>query len=241
MPQDPQAAPHLSVVIPAYDEEDRLPPTLEKVLEYLEERGESFEVLVVDDGSSDDTSGAALVFAERGVRVLALGQNRGKGAAIRHGVLESLGEDVLLTDADLSTPIEDLERLEPHLEAAPVVIGSRAVDDADVAVRQPFYREWMGKTFNLLIRLAGIVGLKDTQCGFKLLRGDVARELCTHLVTDGFAYDVELVWLARELGYEVREVGVTWVNSPTSKVSVLADPPKMLLEIVRFRWLHRGL
>lgn len=241
MPQAPQEAPDLSVVIPAYDEEDRLPPTLEKVLAFLESRGESFEVLVVDDGSSDDTSGAALAFAERGVRVLALGQNRGKGAAIRHGVLESLGRQVLLTDADLSTPIEDLERLEPRLEAAPVVIGSRAVDDADVAVRQPFYREWMGKVFNRLIRLAGIVGLKDTQCGFKLLRGDVARDLCTRLVTDGFAYDVELVWLAHRLGHEVREVGVRWVNSPTSKVSVWADPPKMLLEIARFRWLHRGL
>lgn len=240
----PVQRPALSVVIPAYNEEKRLRPSLEKVLGFLEarrdERGDGFEVLVVDDGSSDTTATEALAFADRGVRVLALDRNQGKGAALRRGVLESLGEAVLLSDADLSTPIADLAKLEPHLDRAPVVLGSRAVADSDVALHQPLYREIMGKTFNLMIRLLGVGGIHDTQCGFKLLRGDVARTVFERMVTPGFAFDVEMVWLARRMGHEVAEVGVTWRNAPGSSVNPLLDPPKMLLEILRFRWKHRG-
>lgn len=240
-------APALSVVIPAYNEEKRLRPSLEKVLGFLEARrdaqGDDFELLVVDDGSRDDTAAEALAFADRGVRVLALDRNQGKGAALRCGVLESRGDTVLLCDADLSTPIEDLEKLEPHLKGrggeAAAVLGSRAVADSDVALHQPLYRELMGKTFNLMIRLGGVGGIRDTQCGFKLLRGDVARQIFERMVTPGFAFDVELVWLARRLGHEVVEVGVTWRNAPGSSVNVFLDPPKMLLEIVRFRLAHR--
>ena len=236
--------PALSVVIPAYNEEKRLRPSLDKVLRYLEarrdDRGEDFELLVVDDGSSDGTAAEALAFAERGVRVLALDRNQGKGAALRRGVLESRGDRVLLSDADLSTPIEDVEKLEPRLDAVPVVLGSRAVSDSDVAVHQPFYREIMGKTFNLMIRMLGVGGIRDTQCGFKLLRGDVARAVFERMVTPGFAFDVEMVWLARRMGHEVAEVGVTWRDAPGSSVNPLLDPPKMLLEILRFRWKHRG-
>lgn len=236
--------PALSVVIPAYNEEKRLRPSLEKVLGFLEarrvERGDEFELLVVDDGSSDATATEALAFADRGVRVLALDRNQGKGAALRRGVLESLGEAVLISDADLSTPIEDVAKLEPHLDRAPVVLGSRAVADSDVALHQPLYREIMGKTFNLMIRLLGVGGIHDTQCGFKLLRGDVARSVFERMVTPGFAFDVEMVWLARRMGHEVAEVGVTWRNAPGSSVNPLLDPPKMLLEILRFRWKHRG-
>ena len=230
-----------SVVIPAYNEEGRLGETLEKVLSFLRSRGDRFEVLVADDGSADATAEVARGFADRDVRVLQLGHNQGKGAALRLGVLASRGRRVLLSDADLSTPIDDLERLEQHLDDAEVVLGSRAVDGARITQRQPFYRELMGKTFNKLIRLAGVRGIQDTQCGFKLLDGEAARAIFQRVVTPGFAYDVELVWLARRLGYRVVEVGVSWHNSPSSRVQPLLDPPKMLLEIARFRWLHRGL
>lgn len=237
-------APALSVVIPAYNEQKRLRPSLEKVLGFLDRRraetGDEYEVLVVDDGSSDDTAAEALAFADRGVRVLALGHNKGKGAALRCGVLESRGDSVLISDADFSTPIEDLDKLEPHLGEAPVVLGSRAVADSNVALHQPLYREIMGKTFNLMIRMLGVGGIHDTQCGFKLLRGDVARQVFESMVTPGFAFDVELVWLARRFGHRVIEVGVTWRNAPGSSVNPLLDPPKMLLEILRFRWKHRG-
>jgi dolichyl-phosphate beta-glucosyltransferase len=234
-------SPALSVVIPAYNEERRLRPTLERVVEYLAARGDAFEVLVVDDGSTDQTAAEALSFADRGVRVLALGHNQGKGAALRSGVLESRGDMVLLCDADLSTPIEDIAKLEPHLGTAALVLGSRSVADSDVARHQPFYRELMGKVFNLLIRLGGVGGIHDTQCGFKLVRGDVGRELFERMVTPGFAFDVELVWLARFFGHGVAEVGVTWRDAPGSSVNVWLDPPKMLLEIARFRFKHRGL
>jgi dolichyl-phosphate beta-glucosyltransferase len=230
----------ISVVIPAYEEAARLGASLERVLAYLEARGDDFEVLVVDDGSRDATAAAAEAFAARGVRVLRLPENRGKGAALRTGVLASRGRRVLLTDADLSTPIADLERLEPHLAAAPVVIGSRAVDGSELELRQPLYRELMGKTFNKLVQLLALRGLSDTQCGFKLLDGELARDLFADLTVDRFAYDVELLWLARRRGHRVAEVGVRWSNSPQSRVSPLRDSLQMLGDLVTMRWRHRG-
>ena len=178
--------------------------------------------------------------AGRGVRVLRLPENRGKGAALRTGVAATHGARVLLTDADLSTPIADLERLEPHLAAAPVVIGSRAVAGSDLVRRQPLYRELMGKTFNRIVQLLALRGLHDTQCGFKLLDGAVARGLFADLTIDRFAYDVELLWLARRRGHRIVEVGVRWANSPLSRVSPLTDSLQMLVDVARIRWRHRG-
>lgn len=243
LPGRGRSAPELSVVVPAYDEAARLRPTLERVVDYLRAEGRSFEVLVVDDGSRDDT----MAVARRVVRdlpapevlVLSLGVNRGKGAALRTGVLASQGRRVLLTDADLSTPIEDLAKLEPHLETAPVVLGSRAVAESEITRHQPFYRELMGKIFNRIIRLVGVRGIRDTQCGFKLLDGEVARDLFAALTIDRFAYDVELVWLARRRGHRAAEVGVTWHNSPESRVSAVKDSASMLLDVLRFRRQHR--
>lgn len=231
----------LSVVIPAYNEEARLGATLERILAYLGERDLDFEVLVADDGSRDGTGAVATTFDGRGVHLLRAPHNQGKGAATQRGVLASRGRQVLLTDADLSTPIEDLAVLEPHLANAALVLGSRAVASSRLTRRQPLYRELMGKTFNKLIRLLGVGGLADTQCGFKLLDGAVARQVFAVLVTPGFAYDVELVWLTRYFGHRVVEVGVTWANSPDSRVRPLIDPALMIFEIFRFRWLHRSL
>lgn len=227
--------PELSVVIPAYNEASRLGPSLEKVLEYFEGRGTPFEVLVVDDGSEDATPRIARRFLGRQLWLLELPVNRGKGAALRHGVVASRGERVLLCDADLSTPIEELERLEPHLEEADIVLGSRAADGARIEERQPLYRELMGKTFNLIIRVLGFGEFRDTQCGFKLLRGEVARELFPALTVDRFAYDVELVVDAQRRGYKVVEVGVAWHDSPTSRVRPLKDSWRMLTDVVRLR------
>jgi dolichyl-phosphate beta-glucosyltransferase len=232
--------PAVSVVIPAYNEAERLGLTLRRVLDYLARRGHSYELLVVDDGSRDDTPLVAERFAREGVALLRHARNRGKGAALRTGVLATRGARVLLSDADLSTPIEDLARLEPRLAEADLVLGSRAVAGARIEEHQPLYRELMGKTFNLLIRLLGVRGLRDTQCGFKLLDGEVARELFAAVQVDGFAYDVELVWLARRRGYHVTEVGVTWSNSPASRVHPLRDPLRMLRDIVLMRYRHRG-
>lgn len=232
--------PDLSVVIPAYNEEPRLGPSLEKALAYLDARGLAREIVVVDDGSADRTCEVAQAFSDRGVRALRQEPNQGKGAAVKLGVLASRGRRVLLSDADFSTPIGELPKLEARLGEAEIVIGSRAVAGAEVRVHQPFYRELMGKTFNKMIRLAGVGGLADTQCGFKLFDGDVAREVFAAVTTPGFAFDVEMIWLARRHGYRVAEVGVVWINSPASRVRPLVDPPRMILEILRFRWRHRS-
>ncbi len=225
----------LSVVIPAFNEARRLGPSLDRALDYLEWRGASFEVLVVDDGSGDATGEVAAAYADRGVRLLTHAVNRGKGAALRTGVLASVGERVLLSDADFSTPIEDLTKLERRLPEAELVLGSRAVAGAELRERQPLYRELMGKTFNLLIRLLGVRGLHDTQCGFKLVRGDVGRQLFAEMVIDGFAYDVEMVWLAQRHGYRVVEVGVVWANSAASTVDPIRSSLQMIRDVILLR------
>lgn len=230
----------ISVVIPAYNEAERLGSTLERAVEYLSRRNLSYEVLVVDDGSRDRTIQVAEAFADRGVRVIRHERNRGKGAAIKTGLLASQGAEVLLSDADASTPIEELAKLERRLPEAPVVLGSRAVAGADIRQHQPFYREVMGKTFNLIIRVAGVRGLNDTQCGFKLLEGEAARRIGAALTIDGFAYDVELVFLARRLGYKVVEVGVVWVDSPDSRVDPVRSSLAMLRDVFRMRIRHSG-
>jgi dolichyl-phosphate beta-glucosyltransferase len=228
----------LSIVIPAYNESRRLGPSLRRVVDYLRQSGTEYEVLVVDDGSTDGTAEVAGAFAAEGVRVLRQDVNRGKGAVIKVGVLASRGREVLLLDADLSTPIEDIEKLRPRLADAEVVLGSRSVEGSDILTHQPFYRELMGRTFNFIIQIVGVRGLRDTQCGFKLLDGDVARRLFAELQIQRFAYDVELVWLARRHGYRVVEVGVRWADSPSSKVNPLTDSSRMFWDVMALRWRY---
>jgi len=230
----------LSVVIPAYNEARRLGSTLDRVVEYLQGLGVRHEVLVVDDGSTDGTAALVEAHPGDGVRLVRQPENRGKGAALRRGVAESRGRRVLLCDADLSTPIEELPALERRLDAgAGVAIGSRGVEGSDVRRHQPVYRELMGKTFNRFIRLLGVRGFADTQCGFKLLHGEVARSLFPDVRTEGFAFDVELLWLARRRGHRVEEVGVAWIDSPDSRVHPLFDSAAMLRDVVLMRWRHR--
>ncbi len=232
---------HLSVIVPAYNEERCLGRSLERIIDYLSARHIRFEVLVVDDGSTDGTAAIAHGFERAGVKVLHLIRNAGKGAALRHGVLASRGESVLLCDADLSTPIEEVEVLWPHLVDADLVLGSRAAQGAEIARRQPWHRRLLGWIFRKAVFLTSLPGIQDSQCGFKLLRGALARRLSTALVTRGFAFDVELLWLARRWGLRLQEVGVRWEDSPQFTVRPLLDPWRKLLEMARFRWHHRGL
>ena len=229
------------MVIPAFNEAQRLPATLQKIVAYLSQSPIDYEIVVVDDGSQDDTVEVATEQTDNGVRVLRLERNRGKGAALRRGVLATTGRTVLLCDADLSTPIEELERLREQLDEAELVMASRGLSTSRVETHQPFYREWMGKTFNALIRLLGVRGFRDTQCGFKLLDGDVARQLFQHLSIERFAYDVELVWLALRFGYRVKEVGVEWHHVEESRVRLIRDSLLMIRDVSLFRWRHRRL
>ena len=233
--------PSISVVIPAYNEEARLGPTVTRVRDHLLARGGDFEVIVVDDGSRDRTIAVA---EEAGagdprVQVIAQPANRGKGAAVRAGMLAATGDRVLFSDADLATPIEELAKLEARMDAgADVVIASRALPDSDIRTRQHPAREMMGRTFNVVVRTLLLGGIKDTQCGFKLFRREVARDLFGRATVDGFAFDVEILWLARD-SYRIDEMPVVWHHVEESKVSPGSDAARMFVDLVRLRLRHR--
>jgi len=228
----------LSIVIPCFNENERLPPALRSALNQLGPLVPSSEVILVDDGSTDETFSAMcrLLCEYPAVRPLRLKENRGKGAAAAHGVAHSKGHLVLVSDADFSTPIEELQRLEAALAAgADIAIGSRAKRGAR-EVDQPAHRVVMGKSFNLLVQALVLPGVWDTQCGFKLFRGDVARHLFGQLKTTGFAFDVEILCLARRAGYRVDEVPVRWINSDSSRVVPIRHSIQMLRDLARI-WL----
>jgi dolichyl-phosphate beta-glucosyltransferase len=228
----------LSVVVPCFNEESRLSRSLSVALAYLEGDGRSYEVILVDDGSRDCTL-ELIRAAERrhpAVRGVAVSTNRGKGRALAEGVAVSSGGLVLISDADFSAPIEELPKLEAAIAAgADVAIGSRAKRGAR-EVDQPVHRRLMGKSFNLAVQALLLPGLWDTQCGFKLFRGQVARDLFGRLRTDGFAYDVEVLYEARRSGWEVIEVPVRWINSATTRVHAVRHSREMLIDLLRIRW-----
>ncbi len=226
----------LSVVIPAYNEARRIAPTLDRVLAHLRRRGGRSEILVVDDGSTDGTAAEVRCRADSGsaVRLIQLPRNTGKGAALRAGMAASRGRRVLFTDADLSTPIEDLARLEYELsKGADIAIGSRAAAGADVTRRPSPVRSLLGRGGNALIRALAVRGIRDTQCGFKLFEGALARRLFAECREDGFAIDVEALCLAQaRFGAHIREVGVRWEHRAGSKVRWF-HYAEALLDVVR--------
>jgi dolichyl-phosphate beta-glucosyltransferase len=241
MPTGGSGPTRLSVVIPAFNEAGRLPASLLRVYGYLAgtARWLPAEVVVVDDGSSDGTvDSARALAAPPGVELVVVrhDRNRGKGAAVRTGFGASRGELVLLSDADLSSPIAEVESLAQAAAAPSVVIGSRALDRSLTLVRQPWYRDLMGRTFNLITRLLVLPGFSDTQCGFKLFPGPLARALASAQRLDGFAYDVELLALARRWGYPVREVPVRWDHVEASRVRALRHSSQMLRDLLRLAW-----
>lgn len=234
----------LSIVIPAYNEQNRLPQTLGRVLDWLARSAISFrEVIVVDDGSRDQTAGVVEECASKNacVRLLQNPGNRGKGYAVRHGMLEAKGEWILYTDADLSSPIEEMEKLcRAALEQdAGVAIGSRAVDRSLVEVHQPALRELSGKCFNLVMRAVTGLPFHDTQCGFKLYRADVARQIFSRQKQEGFSFDVEDLLIAKKLGVRAVEVPVRWANVEGTKVR-LSQGIMSFLDLVKIRMDHRS-
>ncbi len=234
---------HLSVIVPAYNEASRLPASLEKITAFLSSQPYTSEILVVDDGSKDETCELAEKLLKNFPhRVLKNPGNRGKGYSVRSGMLEASGKYLLFTDADLSTPIEEAEKFLKYLESnCDVVIGSRAVDRSQVKVRQNFLRETMGKVFNLFARLLTFRGVKDSQCGFKAFKKNAARDLFSRQTLEGFGFDVEIVYLTQKLGYKMLETPVVWRNSAQSKVNIVSDSLNMFLDLIRIRWAHRSL
>jgi dolichyl-phosphate beta-glucosyltransferase len=232
----------LSIVIPAYNEEKRLPKTLDRILEWLNQQRVKFnEVIVVDDGSKDATAGVAEEYSKppSPIRLLRNPGNKGKGYAVRHGMLDAEGEWILYTDADLSSPIEEVQKLYSTALAqnAVIAIGSRAVDRSLVAVHQSPFREYSGRFFNLVMRTVTRLPFHDTQCGFKLYRADAAKEVFTRQEQDGFSFDVEDLVIAKKLCLHAVEVPVRWSNVEGTKVT-LAQGLRSFTDLLQIRKDH---
>jgi dolichyl-phosphate beta-glucosyltransferase len=229
----------LSIIIPSYNEEARLPGTLQRIAEYLPTLRLHTEVLVVDDGSTDRTAAVAESFHGKltGLRVLSNGTNRGKGYSVRHGMLEAQGDMVLFTDADLSAPIEEAEKLlRPLNNGYDVAIGSRAMDRSLISTRQSIFRETAGIIFNKIVRMVLRLPFVDTQCGFKAFRRERCQIIFEQQRIEGFGFDPELLYLARHYGLRAIEIPVRWGHSEATKVNMLGDSLKMFGDIFTIRW-----
>ncbi len=233
----------LSVIIPAYNEEKRLGATLTAIYEYFHEKALDYEVIVIDDGSIDGTERVAIEskIAELGeLKVVTNAGNEGKGFSVKRGVELSKGDYVLISDADLSTPIDEFEKLFSEIRSGyDIVIGSRGVKESDVKVHQPWLREHMGKVFNACVKILLLKDYRDTQCGFKLFKGNIIREIIEEMHITGFCFDVEILYIAKIRKFKVKETGVIWKNSPQSKVDIINTPLSMFYDLMRIRRLHR--
>lgn len=230
--------PDLSIVIPSYNEELRLPETLERLAAFLPNLGAETEILVVDDGSKDCTAEVAESFRKKfpSLRVLSNSVNRGKGYSVRHGMQEARGRCVLFTDADLSAPIEEAPKLLEALKTYDVAIGSRALDRSLISVHESRFREFAGIVFNTIVRLILRLPFVDTQCGFKAFRRDSCKIIFEQQRIERFGFDPELLYLARHHGLHTVEIPVHWAHSPATKVNMLRDSIQMFLDVFTIRW-----
>lgn len=228
--------PLLSIIVPAYNEERRLPTTLPRIVAFLEAQAYRGEVIVVDDGSVDSTATVVEEMAARQPRIaLIRNEHRGKGYAVKTGMLAAQGEYLFLCDADLSMPIEEVARfIPPALEAYDVAIGSREVQGAR-RYDEPSLRHLMGRAYNLLVRLLAVRGFQDTQAGFKCFRREAAHDLFPYQTMDGFGFDVEILFMAQKRGYRIVEVPIDWYHMTNSRVSPVGDSVRMFREILQVR------
>lgn len=232
----------VSVVIPAFNEELRIDQTLMAIVAYMDGRHQSYEIIVADDGSMDATSDVVMARRREGlpITLARVDRNLGKGSAVRRGVAATKGDLVLMTDADLATPIEELELLMGAIRAgADIAFGSRGLGTSRIVVHQPIYRELMGKLFNVLVRATILPGIFDTQCGFKLFRGPIARRLFAHGAIDGFAFDAEILSLAARAACRLSEFPVRWSHVNNSKVSLGRDGLKMFRDVIKVAYRLR--
>ncbi len=230
--------PDLSIIIPSYNEESRLPDTLERIAAYLSDSGREAEVLVVDDGSKDGTAAVADYFCVKipALRVISNGVNRGKGYSVRHGMQQARGRIALFTDADLSAPIEEAGKLIDALDTHDVAIGSRAMDRSLISVHESPLREFAGIIFNKIVRIILWLPFVDTQCGFKAFRREPCAIIFQQQTIERFGFDPELLYLARHHGLRAVEIPVRWGHSPATKVSMLHDSIQMFIDVFTIRW-----
>jgi dolichyl-phosphate beta-glucosyltransferase len=239
----------LTIVIPAYNESTRIGSTLTDLYSYLRCASLTTEVIVVDDGSSDDTASHVASLSDKYsfLQVIELGQNQGKGSAIKVGMLKAQGATVMFLDADGSTPAVEIERLYAHIfqptqtQRADVVIGSRALASEDTNIKTSFHRKALGRLFNALVNMLAVPNISDTQCGFKMFSRDATQFLFSRQLATGFSFDVEILMIAQKSGMKIVEVPINWNNVEGSKVNLFKDSLKMLCDVLRFRKLHRNV
>ena len=227
----------LSVVVPAYNEASRLPKAAPPVIKYLRQQEYNWEIILIDDGSEDNTAAVAEeVFRGNEITILKNGFNRGKGFSVRRGVLSARGDITLISDADFSTPIQELEKLLSAIsDGFDLAIGSRSLPDSNITKRQAWLREYMGRTFNLLVQFIALSGFIDTQCGFKMFPKDVGQSLLSKMKVDRFAFDVELLYLARKRDLKIKEIPIEWHNDGDSRVHIIIDSFRMVVDLLRIR------
>lgn len=233
----------LAVIVPAYNESERILPTLERIGEYLATQPYAWSVTVISDGSSDDTHAIATQFAAThpGFSAVEYRPNRGKGYAVRYGVLRAEADWILFSDADLATPIEEIEKLLAQVsESTPIAIGSRPLKDSKLEIRQPWYREFAGRVFNLLVQTLAVRGIQDTQCGFKLFKKEVGHDIFRRSKVDRFGFDFEVLMIASDLGHSIAEVPVVWRHQEGSKVVLMRDGPDMIRHLIRLRLMGKA-
>ncbi len=226
----------ISVIIPAYNEEKRLKKTLELIVAYLERKKHSYEIIVVNDGSTDKTKDVVLEFHNKKIRIFDNPRNCGKGYSIKQGFLAATKKWVLFTDADLSTPIEELETFFRYTDQAAVIIGSRNLSMSHIIVKQPFLRSTFGKIFPFFVRMLLLPSIRDSQCGFKLFRSDIAKKIASKQRISGFCFDAELLFLAKKYGFVIQEVPITWSNDERSKIKIFSDSIRMFADLLLIRW-----
>jgi dolichyl-phosphate beta-glucosyltransferase len=242
--QATQALVDISVVVPAYNEERRLPPTLLDLVDYFDQQSLAYEIIVVDDGSNDSTSQVVRKFerVREQVKLIQLPKNYGKGHAVRLGALNTHGKVILFADADGATPVVEFERLYTAIQnGAEIAIGSRALYSNDTRVSTSFHRKVFGRIFNTFVNSLLLPELKDTQCGFKMFSRSAGLFLFKQQRSDRFSFDVELLYIARKAHIAIKEIPVNWTNIPGSKVNLLIDSIKMFRDLFRFKVWHRSV
>jgi dolichyl-phosphate beta-glucosyltransferase len=229
----------VSVVIPAYNESANIERSLSAILYYLNHKNYDFEVIVVNDGSKDDTLELAKKFLPE-IKIIENPGNKGKGYTVKNGMLNANKENILFLDADLATPIEEIEKALKYIDDYPIVIGSRNLKDSVILTAQPFYRQLMGKTFALLARVIAGIKVKDSQCGFKMMKREAAQKIFPKITINGWCFDVELLFLAQLKNYKIKEIPVRWIdNAATTKIKPFKSSLEMLRDLLKVRSNYR--
>lgn len=227
----------LSVVIPAFNEEKRLEPSLQKIIEFLEKNIENYEIIVVNDGSKDNTENIIQKFKDKKVRMIQNTKNMGKGFSVKLGMINAKYDPILFTDSDLATPIEETTKFMQAIEEGyDVVIASRNAQGAKITVEQPKYRQVLGKAFPMIVKKIILEEFKDTQCGFKMFKKAAARKVFPRQTLQRFAFDVEILYIAKQLNMKIKELPVTWVDKEGSTVSPIKESVRMLNEVLKIKY-----